>query len=102
MGEIFALQALPTLTELPVLKFTDQPFLLELLLLVTVKLATKPPPQSFTLTEHPRLPPPPPLDELELLDELDELEEELLELLDELLDELLLEELELPPPIFTA
>lgn len=102
--EILALQELPTLTAFAVEIVAVQPFTLELPLLLTVISAVKPPPQSLTLTEQPRSPPPePPLEELELLeDEFEELDEDELEellLLDELelLEEELLEE-ELPPP----
>ena len=98
--EIFALHELPTLTEFAVPIFIDQPLTLELPLLVTVKLAVKPPPQSLTLTAQPR-PPLPPLDELELLDELEELEELEDELEDEELEELELLEDE-PPQLPTA
>ena len=99
LGEKFAPHELPIETEFAVEIFADHPLTLELPLLVTVKLETKPPPQSFTLTEQPRLPPPVlPLDELELLLEELELDDEL-ELLEELLDELELEELLVVLPV---
>lgn len=92
---MFALQELVIVTELLNEIPTDQPLVLELPLLVTVTLATKPLPQLFKLTEQLRPPPPPlELDELELL-ELELLLDEL-ELLE--LDELELELLDEPLP----
>lgn len=88
---MFALQELPTLIEFAVPIFIDQPFTLELPLLVTMKFAVKPLPQSLTLTAHPSSPLPP-LEELELLDELEE--DELDELEDDELEELEDDELE--------
>lgn len=82
------------LTELSVAMATDQPLVAVLPLLLTVKLATKPPPHSLRLTSQSSpLLFPPLLEELELDDELLELLEDELELLelDELLDELELE-----------
>lgn len=86
--ETVAFHELTTLTELPKLKLTDQPLVDALPLLVTVKLAVKPLPQSLTSPTEQLIPLGPP----DVLDE--ELDELLLELLLEEL-ELLLEELEL-------
>lgn len=93
--EIDALHEFVMFTELLKLTPTDQPLIEELPLLVTVKLATKPLPQLFRLTEQLTPPLPPLLEELELLleEELELLDDEL-ELLDDEL-ELLLDELEL-------